>query len=190
MFQNRRQTVMIAVLGFAIVAFLGMKVLGGGGGGSTPAADAPGVSTPSGSPGSHKTTASTTTTTVPETFNVFATKDPFESPIPDIPPTTVPNLSALLTAPTTTAPPSTPTTTTPSLNPNPTVTVSLLDVFVPSDGVTRARVQVSTTVYTVQSGDAFAKSFRVVSLDNKSGCGQFLFGDSPFQLCKGDQVVK
>ena len=51
-----------------------------------------------------------------------------------------------------------------------------------------AKVQVGSTVYTVGEGDVFATSYRVVSLS--SPCGQFLFGDAPFQLCEGEEVIK
>jgi hypothetical protein len=37
-------------------------------------------------------------------------------------------------------------------------------------------------------GDTFATSYKVVSLNEP--CGQFLFGDSPFQLCEGEETIK
>ena len=61
------------------------------------------------------------------------------------------------------------------------------DVF-DQGGVTMARVQVGSTVYTVAAGQTFATSYKVVSLSGT--CGQFLFGDSPFSLCEGEQVIK
>ena len=71
----------------------------------------------------------------------------------------------------------------------PSQTVTLIDVFRNSNGVVQARVQVGSTVYTVGEGDTFANgTYRVVSLD--APCGQFLFGDSPFQLCVGEQTLK
>jgi hypothetical protein len=186
MFSNRRQTVLVAVLAVAILGFLGLKVVGGGGGGGSSSGSpiSPSALTPGGH--SHKPSASTTTT-APQTFDVFATRDPFEPAIQAPPPTTAPPATVAPT-PTTVAP--TPTTGAPTINPNPGQTVSMLSVFVGADHVTRARMQVDATVYTLQSGDSFAKSFKVVSLDAKSGCGQLLFGDSPFQLCEGQQAVK
>ena len=52
-----------------------------------------------------------------------------------------------------------------------------------------ARVQVGSTVYTVAAGQTFATSYKVVS-PRPAPCGQFLYGDSPFSLCEGEQVIK
>jgi hypothetical protein len=49
---------------------------------------------------------------------------------------------------------------------------------------------VGSTVYTVTEGQTFATSYQVVSLDVAEGCGEFLFGDAPFSLCVGEQVIK
>ena len=97
----------------------------------------------------------------------------------DYPTTTTPGTSGSTTT----------TTITPSNNPVPSQTVTLIDVFRDSNGVVQARVQVGSTVYTVTEGDTFANdTYRVVSLD--APCGQFLFGDSPFTLCVGEQTLK
>jgi len=132
-----------------------------------------------------------------ETFEVFGGKNPFTRPLslPSTPtPTTQPDPNAA------------PTTTVPGVNPAPTTTVpaapnpsqqqptrgqavTLLDVFDDAEG-TRAQIQVGSTVYLVAEGDVFATSYKVVSLDLASGCGSFLFGDSPFELCKGQEILK
>jgi hypothetical protein len=78
----------------------------------------------------------------------------------------------------------------PTFDPGQGEPVALLDVFVDDDATTRARVQVGSTVYTVAEGETFATSYQVVSLDDAAGCGEFLFGDSPFSLCVGEQVIK
>ena len=67
--------------------------------------------------------------------------------------------------------------------------VALLDVFDDSEG-TKAQIRVGSTAYLVAEGDVFATSYKVVSLDLASGCGQFLFGDSSFDLCKGQEILK
>jgi hypothetical protein len=67
--------------------------------------------------------------------------------------------------------------------------VSVLEVS-NATGTTVARVQVGSTVYTVVVGETFATSYRVVSLDAGSGCGQFQYGDTPFELCVGQQTLK
>jgi len=49
---------------------------------------------------------------------------------------------------------------------------------------------VSGVVYQVREGDVFADSYQVVSLDQGTGCGEFLFGDSQFTLCEGQEILK
>jgi hypothetical protein len=53
-----------------------------------------------------------------------------------------------------------------------------------------ANVRVDSTAYKVGEGDQFATSYKVVSLSESEGCGQFLFGDEPFRLCQGEEVIK
>jgi hypothetical protein len=78
----------------------------------------------------------------------------------------------------------------PPENPTPTKgqTVAVLGIFADSSGKPRAHVRVRSTVYNVGAGDTFAVSYEVVSL--KDRCGQFLFGDSTFQLCAGEETIK
>jgi hypothetical protein len=71
----------------------------------------------------------------------------------------------------------------PSQNPAPAKTIALVEV----DG-TSAKVQVGGTMYTVAAGQTFATSYKLVSLSGN--CGAFLFGDSSFSLCTGEQVIK
>ncbi len=148
--------------------------------------------------------ASSTDTTSPfgppESFDVFATRNPFE-PVIQITPTVPPGGTTPTTVPGATTTPGGGTATPGgtgtsggtgggSFDPVTGQPVALLDVFVDSDGTTKARVQVGSTVYTVAEGDTFATSYRLVSLDATTGCGQFLFGDAPFELCEGEQVIK
>ena len=51
-----------------------------------------------------------------------------------------------------------------------------------------AVVRVSGTDYTVGVGDTFAGSYQVVSLTDTGGT--FLFGDSPFTLAVGEEILK
>ncbi len=136
-------------------------------------------------------TATTTPATAPPaTFQVYATKNPFEPVIQiDTGGGTTPTTGGSGgTTPTTSGGGSTPTTT-PSNAPPPGQTVTLLDVSRDSHGNPQARVQVGSTVYTVGEGATFANGqYRVVTLD--APCGQFLFGDSPFRLCEGEQTIK
>jgi hypothetical protein len=137
-----------------------------------------------------RVTTTTKATAPPPTFQVYATKNPFE-PVIQV---TTPTSGSTGSTSTTTAGGgggggSTTTTTTPSNEPPPGEVVTLLDVFRDSQGAVKARVQVGSTVYTVGEGDTFADGqYRVVSLD--SPCGQFLFGDAPFRLCEGEQTIK
>lgn len=134
-----------------------------------------------------------------ETFEVFGGKNPFTRPLslPSSTPVTDPD-------PTDPNSPATPTTTTPGGATQTTVpaapsdsqqqptrgqAVALIDVFDDSSG-TRAQIRVGSTAYLVSVGDVFATSYKVVSLDLATGCGNFLFGDSAFSLCKGQEILK
>jgi hypothetical protein len=67
--------------------------------------------------------------------------------------------------------------------------VALVDIFV-ENGRTMANVKVDDTVHKVGEGDAFARSYRVVSLSASDDCGRFVFGDDQFRLCVGEEVIK
>jgi len=185
--ERRRLIVLCSIAGFFVIVLLAKFVLFSGGGGShaTPSAFPLGVA----SGGTTTTTPSARSTRTPVTFDVFATKNPFEPVIIVTPPTT-PG-STVPGTPTTVGGGgggSTTTTSVPSNEPAPGTSIALLDVFQQKDGTPMAKVQVGSTVYTVGVGDVFATSYRVVSL--AAPCGQFLFGDAPFRLCEGEQVIK
>jgi hypothetical protein len=138
---------------------------------------------------SGQTSGSTTATTAApsesvDSFEVFAVRDPFEPPFTETVDTTAPTTGTTTPGQTTTP------TTSPSFEPPAGQTVSVLDVFENTDGTVAARVQVGSTVYTVVAGQTFATSYQVVSLDADSGCGVFLYGDTQFELCEGEQVIK
>jgi hypothetical protein len=133
-----------------------------------------------------------------ETFEVFGGKNPFTRPLslPSTPTSTTEPGSGSSTSTTTTVPGSGSTSTTVPPPPDPAdqqptrgQAVALLDVYDDALG-TQAQVRVGSTVYLVGEGDVFAVSFKVVSLDLATGCGRFLFGDSPFDLCKGQEILK
>jgi len=176
-----------------IVAFLAMKVLGGGGGGGSASPASTAATAAGGAPA-----ASTTTTTAPgepttpnQSFDVFTTKNPFQPLVTDSATGTNTGTTTDITTPPvdtsggTTPPATIPTEQAPAAG----TPVSVLEVSA-ATGTTVARVQVGSTVYTVAVGDTFATSYRVVSLDTATGCGQFQFGDTPFELCTGQQTLK
>ena len=68
--------------------------------------------------------------------------------------------------------------------------VGLLEVFTDPGGQVVATVRVNDTTYQVADGDEFATSYRVLDLDIRTRCGQFLFGDDRFGLCEGDEALK
>lgn len=63
--------------------------------------------------------------------------------------------------------------------------IKLIDVY---DEATRAVVTVNGRSYDVAEGETFAERFRL--LDLTDDCGTFLFGDSRFVLCEGDEIRK
>ncbi|HUR48439.1 MAG TPA: hypothetical protein VMY88_02770 [Acidimicrobiales bacterium] len=67
--------------------------------------------------------------------------------------------------------------------------VALLDVL-RRQGRVVAQVRVNDTVYTVGEGDVFAENYRVLSIDEASECGRFIFGDEQFRLCRGEETLK
>lgn len=67
-------------------------------------------------------------------------------------------------------------------------TVALISVTTLGDGSRQAVVRVAGTDYTVGVGDTFAGSYQVVTLTDTGGT--FLFGDSPFALAVGEEILK
>ena len=65
--------------------------------------------------------------------------------------------------------------------------VKLVDVY-DKDGEARALVTVNGRSYDVAEGEAFGDRFRLLDLSGE--CGTFLFGDSRFVLCEGDEIRK
>jgi hypothetical protein len=196
---QRRLIVMLSILGVVVVGgILKFVVFNGGGGGSNATTSTLTVSASNGSSETTQTSGASRSTSPPATFDVFATKNPFEPVVivtpTDTTPDTTPGGGTTPTSSTTPGGGTTPTggstttTTTPSVNPSPGNSVALLDVFPAAGGATQAKVQVGSTVYTVGVGAVFATSYRVVSLSGQ--CGQFLFGDAPFRLCEGEEVIK
>jgi hypothetical protein len=51
-----------------------------------------------------------------------------------------------------------------------------------------AQVQVDDTVYTMSTGQRFARSFKLLSINGQ--CAGLLFGDEQFSACVGQQIVK
>jgi hypothetical protein len=190
--ERRRLIVLGSVAGVLVVVLFAKLVLFSGGGGShTTQSTLPSIT--GGASPSTTAPPATRSNGTPPTFDVFATKNPFE-PVLIVTPTTAPTGSTTPTIPTpgttgsTGTGGSTTTTTVPSNEPAQGTSVALLDVFQQADGTPMAKVQVGSTVYTVAVGDVFAVSYRVVSLN--APCGQFLFGDASFQLCEGEEVIK
>jgi hypothetical protein len=66
--------------------------------------------------------------------------------------------------------------------------VSLTAITTLGDGSRQAVVRVSGTDYTVGVGETFAGSYQVVTLTDTGGT--FLFGDSPFALAVGEEILK
>jgi hypothetical protein len=188
--ERRRLIVLCSVAGLLVVVLIAKFVLFNDDGGSgTSSVTLPlNVPTTVADGASTTTTPSSRSTRTPATFDVFATKNPFEPVIIVTPPTGNTTPTSPTTPTTGGTGGSTTTTRPPSNEPEPGTSVALLDVFQQQDGTEMAKVQVGSTVFTVGEGDVFATSYRVVSLD--APCGQFLFGDAPFKLCEGEEVIK
>ena len=82
------------------------------------------------------------------------------------------------------------TTTEPAPPPRQPDRVAMLEVFTDPGGQVVATIRVNDVVHQVAEGDEFATSYRVLSLDLDTRCGQLLFGDERFGLCEGDETLK
>ncbi len=196
---SRNLTIILAIGGVVIALFAAFSLFSGGGGGSSGSqstlAPSSSQTADDGPHGGDQTVPSTTTPGQPNLpsgqFDVFATRNPFEPAVEVTPESdTGSGTTGGTSTPTDTTPTgSTDTTTTTPASPNPSAgtTVAVIDVFQQGTG-TAAVVQVGSTQYTVVAGQVFATSYKVVSLSGT--CGQFMFGDSPFSLCEGEQVIK
>ncbi|MDQ3574181.1 MAG: hypothetical protein M3378_09385 [Actinomycetota bacterium] len=190
----RRRVALLVAAGVAAVVLLLVLLrlaTGGGGGEGSPPTTQP----PTPRPG-----ATTTTTTTPgagprETFEVFATKNPFvplrslgggaAPPGASTPGVPAPGTGAAGGA----AGGSTGGAPGGSTEPRRGSRVALQDVFV-EGGKVKANVRVNDTVHKVGAGDVFATNFKAVSLSQADRCGRFLFGDDSFRLCRGEEVMK
>ena len=174
---NKRAKVIGGIGAGVVAVFLLLKLVTGGGGG----ADTP---TPTNDP---VTLQTTTTTTVPApdipggSFDIFATKDPF-APVISID-TGTPSIPGVGGATGSTGATGGGGSTTPTVG----TAVAVVDVF-DQAGTLVASIRVGSTVYTVAPGETFATSYMVVSVEGT--CVQLLYGDAPFQLCKGEEVIK
>ncbi len=133
-----------------------------------------------------------------ETFELFASKDPFE---PLVDPTAATGSGTTTGAPTTiggtggTAGGTGGTGGTPGApggtsGGGETVgghSVRLVDVFLDNQAP-RAQVEVDGTVYTVAQGEVFAENFELLSASGE--CATMLFGDDQFTLCEGEEILK
>ena len=66
-------------------------------------------------------------------------------------------------------------------------TVRLIDVY-RQNGRMRAQIQVDGTVYTVDVGERFATNFELVDISGE--CASILYGDDQFSICEGEEILK
>ncbi len=215
--ERRRLTILLSVLG-VVIAAVGAFVLFSGSDDTDSTAPtlnpSGGPSTISTNPGSPLSSQVPTTTTLPVRVVTGNIADPFApkfvpmSASPAVPGTPAPTGTSTTSTTTTTGPTGgtsvtttttgAPATTAPPTSipatqgkaapiPVPTMSIALIDIY-GQDGTLHAQVRVSNKTYTLVAGDAFATSLKLVALDGS--CGQFLFGDSPFKLCKGEEAFK
>jgi hypothetical protein len=188
-FAGQRRAIIFGGAGLGVLVLLIVLKLALGGGGGTGSSDEE-LNAPPVTRGPRTATTATTATSAPaETFEEFTARNPFRP------------LVIASTGGTTgggtgggggggTGGGTTPTTGAGSggaAEPGSGQTVTLLEINTVG-GAKQAKVRVGSTVYTVRDGETFAGNYRVVRLGDR--CGDFLFGDNPFSLCVGEQVVK
>ncbi len=188
---NRRLFILLGAGAALLVAVLAFRALSGGGS-SEVVDEATATTAVAGDPGSGAvdgTTTSTTTSPV-QTYEVFTTKNPFRSLVPtDVAEGATAGGSSGesgATTETTVVGGASGTDTAPAVQQR----ISLVDVYVGDDGATVASVRVNDVVHNAAVGQRFATNYQVVSVSTSTGCGQFLYGDEQFQLCRGQELVK
>ena len=178
-------------VGLLLVAFLAMKVMGGGGGSASPA------TSPAG--GSSQVVPSTAPSPSPSptTVLVFSGRDPFQDLFGNsqsgstggssTPPSSPGGTGGSSTPPSSSGGHTTPPPSGGSGQGSSIVvgghSVLLDDVFVAQGGVRKAQVDVDGTVYTVAAGESFDDNFKLVSFPSDT-CAHFVFGDTGFTLCE------
>ncbi len=146
---------------------------------------------------------------LPETFEVFTARDPFQQLVEPDSGTgeATQTQSEAASSETATATPTstaaaTPTTTTTTTTTDATqesktglpatrvgeTIIRIVDVTPGTDGVERANVTVNGAGYTVAEGETFATSFKVLDITDQ--CATLLYGDSRFSLCAGEEIRK
>jgi hypothetical protein len=191
--RDKRAVIILgAVAGLAIVAFVLLKVLGGGGGEEAASPTPTATGGPTSTPSPTVSPSPTPRETLPPVV-VAGARDPFsvppvlESPSGSVSPTTSGSPSGSPTTSPTSSPTTSPTATptTPSGGSSTTIgghTVVLDDIFASG---TKAQVEVDGTVYTVSEGQKFDDNFKLVSISGN--CARFLYGDQSFTLCLNPQ---
>ena len=179
---QRALKILGVVGGLAIVAFLLLKVLGGGGGEEVPSSGPIATGTSTGAPGASDSPSltPTPTLTVPP-VHVFSGRDPFSIP-PSLlsPVSSASSSSSSSSSPTGTGSPTgsgTPSSKTVGGH------VVTLDAVFRSGGVEKVQVEVDGTVYVKADGERFATNYQVESIDLANDCATFLYGSESFDLC-------
>jgi len=57
-----------------------------------------------------------------------------------------------------------------------------------ADGVAGAQVDVNGTVHTIAEGETFAENFKLLSVSGD--CASILYGDDQFTICEGEEILK
>lgn len=120
-------------------------------------------------------------TPVPETFEVFSARDPFQQLVTEEGQQAAQETPVDPGGATPEGATATPTVAAAEVG---ATTVHLAEVV----DAQRVRVTVNDKTYDVAKGDAFAEHFRLLEVND--GCATLLFGDNRFALCEGEQIRK
>ncbi len=168
--EHRRAVILGAVGAAAIVALLVFRLFAGGDSSTPPAPVGPALPT----------------APVPSA-SVTAPSAPVPAPSPAVDPALLRDPFCPLVG-AAAAPGSAPVVCRPRTAPPGRQAVGLQDIFV-EGGVRLARMHVGPITFpNLHEGDAFADSFRVVSLFER--CGEFDSARQPFSLCEGEEAFK
>jgi hypothetical protein len=182
---ERRQVLMLAALGVVLLALVYFVFLRGGNAPVDAPSAAPGPVAqaeptldpfePAGSPGTKQPV---------ETYQVFASRDPFQPVIENGSQGAGVDAGEVMGDNPIAEPRDEPRANNDDVQGH---AVTLVDVF-RQDGKNKAQVEVDAEGFNLGEGEVFAENFQLVSTSGT--CATLLYGDDQFTLCEGEEILK
>jgi hypothetical protein len=185
---ERRQIAMLAALGAIVVLLVYFVFLRGGEAPNDPAgttaAPPPAVAQAETSPDPFEPGTSSSGSQPVETYQVFASRDPFEPVIENGSDGAGVDAGEVMGDNPVAEPRAEPRANNDEVQGH---AVTLVDVF-RQQGKNKAQVEIDSAGYNVGEGEVFAENFQLVS--TSGDCATLLYGDDQFTLCEGEEILK